>query len=318
MTSCIFDLGSELRTPLKVSGNKSTFINNTSSQQLTCAVELQGLDAGGLSAYDLLLSEMVNLIKIDTIVDDRPGITYPLRFNVYMDKVGLTFEIFGKLKVTTYITKTVYYPIIVIGKAINPADSLIYNENSFTCRRNIGNDEYIDYKFQGDGGWNFTYSIILPPINTSKNLKGNQLTQVNDSPSIFIKSQLLIDYSDIGNTDFKVILKQTEIIYEKSCPKIVSVLKGKGNDAWSKLNDIYVEYNVNIEGFSFVKNMMEYSMVRYLFTKLLYGKFMIRYLLQNYYIKFLEDLKNSQYSNFYSYFTQGEFENYYKYFRHDC
>jgi len=163
--------------------------------------------------------------------------------------------------------------------------------------------------------FDFLLTAKLNRITTSTKIndKVNMLSKKENEISIFIKSQLLIDFSDIGNTIFELIENNIKTVYEKSCPKIVTVLEGEGLTAWDKLNDIYVRYDINV-GSLFVENMMEYSMARFFFTKLLYGKFIMKFLLQKYYKKFLLDLKNSKYNSFYPYFTEGKFKDYYKFF----
>lgn len=185
--------------------------------------------------------------------------------------------------------------------------------------------ENIEYIFVREPGeissevvpYKYKFLVEIYPFQSDSRLLSNNLLINKSESEIFIKSQLLIDFSDIGNTKFKVIEDNNKIIYEKDCPKIVNVLKGIGLNAWKKLNDIYIKYNIEmsgITGFLFLEYIIEYSMVRYLFTKLLYDKFMMQFLLQKNYHKFLLDLKNSKYSSYYDYFTEGKFKNYYQYF----
>lgn len=67
-------------------------------------------------------------------------------------------------------------------------------------------------------------------------------------------SQLLIDLSDIGNTIFTI--SNIKNNFEKPCPKIVRVLKGKGLNMWDKLNDLYSTNYPGILGLDFVSNIV--------------------------------------------------------------
>jgi hypothetical protein len=168
--------------------------------------------------------------------------------------------------------------------------------------------------------WDFFLFVTRDPKKVESNGETvNQLINnigVSQQPEIFVISQLLIDDSDIGETLFEVRNKGIIQNYEKFCPKIVSVLKGVGLTAYDKLSYIYKTKNISILGLDFLYNMVGYSMVRYFLSKLLYGKFNIKFLLDKYYKKFIEDLKNSEYKNFVPFFTDPNSEvfNYNKYF----
>lgn len=169
-------------------------------------------------------------------------------------------------------------------------------------------------------------------------LKQNNMVQV---PEIFINSQTLIDNSDIGNTilqirdefqyynyDPKIInthicndiiinLNDIKITrFKKSCPKIVSVLRGVGNTASEKLLSLLNSENIEMSSFTFGENIIKYSMVKYLLARILYGKFDVKYLLRKYNNKFLTDLSHSRFCHFVDFFTNetSELYNYNKYF----
>ena len=113
------------------------------------------------------------------------------------------------------------------------------------------------------------------------------------APNIKILGQTLIDGSDIGNVIFTIkTLKQT--IFEIECLKIVSVVIGNALTLRDKIVDIWKimkgDFNV------FYKNIILYSMVRYILSALFYNNFTIRYLLKKYYKQFLVDLKNSKFN----------------------
>lgn len=138
-------------------------------------------------------------------------------------------------------------------------------------------------------------------------------TIINNQQEILIYSQPLIDFSDIGNTLFTVsdyqCLNYTKK-FEKDCPKIVSVLKGKGNTAADKVDYIYIKYNLTIPTVELGLNLIEYSMVRYFLSKLLYNKWNIKFLLNEYYDDFLKDLQKSKFNNFVEYFTDPNYKTY--------
>lgn len=169
--------------------------------------------------------------------------------------------------------------------------------------------------------WDFFLAVERVPKKVGSNgendLNATQYIITKfQQPELFIISQLLIDDSDIGDTLFEVKNNGITQNYEKYCPKIVSVLKGIGLTAYDKLSYIYKTENISILGLEFLYNMIEYGMVRYLLSKLLYDKFNIKYLLDKYYIKFIKDLKNSEYKNFVNYFIDphSKVYNYNKYF----
>lgn len=142
------------------------------------------------------------------------------------------------------------------------------------------------------------------------------LLNINNNPIIDITSQLLIDESDIGHTIFNVVSKTTQT-FIKGCPKIVNVLKGKGDTMWDKLNYLYVTNPPGILGYDFIAKIVRYSMLKYILGKLLYGVFDKKYILNKNFKKFLKDLGKSQYNNYVPFFTTGEYKNYYKYFLYD-
>lgn len=171
------------------------------------------------------------------------------------------------------------------------------------------------------------------PVNSLESINPRRSIILNEklefSPQLLIRSQTLIDLSDIGNTIFEIIdiyqyycdkpLFKGEITitkFEKSCPKIVSVLDGKGKTALDKINYLYVKYNLEGGSLLLQYNLIKYSMVRYFLSRLLYGNWDINYLLNKYYDKFLYDLSKSRFNNFVEFFTNpnSDLYNYNKYF----
>ena len=156
-------------------------------------------------------------------------------------------------------------------------------------------------------------------------LKKNNIFNTIKVPSIFIDFQTLIDGSDIGNTILEVTdkfqyynHKTTPIIsnyncqvinindpkitrFDKSCPKIVSVLKGIGETAYDKIS--YLHDDNIIDFYDFYINLVKYSMTKYLLSRIMYGQFNIKYVLNKYNNKFLKDLRNTRFCNFVNEFT---------------
>lgn len=159
----------------------------------------------------------------------------------------------------------------------------------------------------------------------------NKLSLLNKNnviiPLIDINFQSLIDGSDIGNTIFTIIDefeyyngKTTPIIpnhnckiiksdnakttiFDKSCPKIISVLRGIGNTAEQKIKYLHENFALDEDFYNFYLNIVEYSMLKYLLSRILYGEFNINYILNNNNKKFIRNLGNSRFCNFVKKFT---------------
>lgn len=256
----------------------------------------------------IIKSSLVNTIFY--VSSKSPGGSNSFDIEIHIDEYRNNAPLYVLFGYIAY--KCASYPVIRNG-----TDNLRFEAHLFEF-----DIKGIRYQFQrGTSGcsgnfFDFTLNVILLPPNIGQvgNLSSSSILKNDNNPLIFINSHLLIDFSDIGHTIFKVIKEGKEEIYEKSCPKIVNVLQGEGLTAWTKLNFIYDNFEIKIIGTEFLENIIEYSMVRYFLTKLLYDKFMMKYLLQKNYKKFLNDLQESQYDNFYSYFTKGKFQDYYTYF----
>lgn len=316
---CEFDFGNRILKNDKYVASKSVMITNSNGQQLKCS-RLGGGDAEVLSNNSILIDMVVYQIKIDIYMEYRDKSNNHFDFKIYMGNKDGKYDFYVKgtlIKKQRLGEGTWFDPIITSIAHNRTGDNCSFDKTNFDCMKFIGDKSFINYQFKGDGGWGFTYYIDLPPINTPDDLNIKPIlisNTIKSNPIIIIKSQLFIDYSDIGDTTYTIYCNNKQNIYKKECVKIVDVLKGKGNTAWEKLNDIFYYYKIGVKGYIFLRNMMEYSTARYLFTKLLYGKFIMKFLLQKYYTKFLEDLKISKYNSYYSYFTQGEYQNYYRYF----
>lgn len=157
----------------------------------------------------------------------------------------------------------VVYPTPGIDLFIYKKDRIEYKFINYPPEK-INNDYFYNFKF-----------ILKIDFETIKISNGQEISLVNkamNDPEIFITSQLLIDKSDIGNTIFNVISKVVNI-FEKSCPKIVNVLKGEGETIWDKVNNLYITDHPGVIGLDFLYNIVIYSMLKYILGKLLYGEF---------------------------------------------
>lgn len=201
----------------------------------------------------------------------------------------------------------------------NKTIELIHSEREF-----IVNKAGIEYKFSMVPYFELpitTVDISLIKNNVSTDgLISNKIQNISkNNPEIFIISQYLIDWSDIGETTFEVKQINQHKKFTRSCPKIVSVLKGKGSTASDKMNYIYQKKNVNISGINFRDNLVKYSMLKYFLCKILYGKWNIQFLLGKYHKKFIKDLQNSDFNTFVEFFINPESDvyDYVKYFLYD-
>lgn len=200
----------------------------------------------------------------------------------------------------------------------NKTFELNWESTGFLIRRN--GIEYVFLITSNLGAFLFDLEIYLIENKTSTNgqISSTITSKIQHNPEIFIVSQYLIDWSDIGDTLFEV-KDLNKRKFDKPCPKIVSVLKGKGCTALDKINYIYQKQNITIEGIDFRDNLVKYSMLKYLLCKILYSRWNIYYLLGKYNNKFLNDLKRSNFNNFLDFFINPESDvyNYNKYFLYD-
>lgn len=193
----------------------------------------------------------------------------------------------------------------------------------------------------------------VPRVVVNQNTQSDNIIQrlikvlsTNVYPSINIQGQTLIDNTDIGNVIFtikdiykyyniKSPIKEyntceyyanpdqiKETIFDKSCPKIVSVVRGKGDNLYAKLDYTFYKLGEDVIGVPlivFYPNIFLYAMLKYILSRILYGNFSINYLLGKYNNKFLEDLSNSRFCGALPIFTDPEsiIYNYNKYFKYD-
>lgn len=164
-------------------------------------------------------------------------------------------------------------------------------------------------------------------------------------PAININGQTLIDGSDVGNMIFTVDDKysykkekhlplDTKIctldcisvdqlkttVFNKCCPKMVSVVRGDDdNNLQQKVYILWEEINNSQPFFDtiFYPTFIQYGMVKLILSRLLYGCFDINFLLWKYDKKFLKDLSNSRFCNFGQYFNDPLFSNFDQYFKYN-
>ena len=159
------------------------------------------------------------------------------------------------------------------------------------------------------------------------------INDVNDAevPILNILGQTLIDGSDIGNVIFtiqdkyqyycpippefnkcgtyhinKLELKTT--IFDKSCPKIVSVVIGNGETWYDKTEYLFDKLGKEKIGANFGDfrlRMFLYAMLKFILARILYGKFNINFLLRKYNEKFLNDLSKSRFCEALHLFTDS-------------
>lgn len=197
----------------------------------------------------------------------------------------------------------------------------------------------------GLDGNTFVISKFIRNLN-GKIINNTQRSGLNrnmiiEIPILNIFGQTLIDGSDMGNIIFtindeftyycKKILNNTKCdtyftdldnlkktVFQKSCPLMVTVFKGKEYDLIRKVANIYDPLKNGPIFLNFYKDVLFYGMLKYILSRILYGNFDINYLLRKYNKKFLNDLQNSRFCNFIPYFTDPTspifgFNKYFKY-----
>jgi len=169
--------------------------------------------------------------------------------------------------------------------------------------------------------------------------------QTINIPILDIVGQTLIDGSDIGQMIFTIKdqfqyyneipvkfnkcgtydIDPSELkitIFEKSCPKIVSVVIGNEKTWYDKTEAIFLRLNqekIGTDFGDFRRRMLFYAMLKYILSRILYGIFNINFLLRKYDEKFIKDLKNSRFCEASSLFTDPNsiIFGYNKYFKFD-
>ena len=162
-------------------------------------------------------------------------------------------------------------------------------------------------------------------------------------PEIFLLARTTFTGSDIGEAFFTVCdefsyygeerlcskcgtytIKPSQVkttTFDRCCPYIVSVVRGKGETLYEKINYLWNKYRekIGVSFDEFYTNIVTYAMAKYILSRLLYGKFKIDYILGKYNEQFLNDLLKSRFCNFVGYFTSYDspVSGYGKYFKYD-
>ena len=156
--------------------------------------------------------------------------------------------------------------------------------------------------------------------SNNKNIISSEINNIR-VPIIDIFGQTLIDGSDVGDMKFTIgdkftyynkcsinkcsinyidISQLKETQFQKCCPKMVSVVKGKGETLREKLLHIYTKKQdiIRLSFQQFYENVVLYGMLKYILSRILYGKFNINFLLGKFNKQFLKDLRLSRFCEF--------------------
>lgn len=205
-------------------------------------------------------------------------------------------------------------------------------------------------------------SIPLVPLNPPNNMLISKQKDVHNIsnysdknnkecinvliPSINILGQTSVNRSDIGDVVFTIQdkfqyydndipkhenkcgiyyinpnkLKTTT--FHECCPKIVSVVKGKGSTLYAKLSYTFFklgESKIGVPLTVFYPNIFLYAMLKYILARILYGEFNIKFLLEKYNDQFLDDLRHSRFFQAIQVFEDCNsiVYNYNKYFKYE-
>lgn len=127
-------------------------------------------------------------------------------------------------------------------------------------------------------------------------------------PSTSRCSVNFIDSNDVKET----IFKQCHIELER-------VVRGYGKTLFDKAVFLYNKYSESIgpSFYEFYDNLILYGLSKYILARVLYGKFNLKYLLQNYNEKFLANLGNSRFCGFLNAFDDcgSQIYNYNRFFK---
>jgi len=170
----------------------------------------------------------------------------------------------------------------------------IYNQRYTFIFLNLERPDY-QYKFFVNYRLEFSIDLSIGP----------ETLLIQNSSDINIASQLLIDASDLGHTIFEISNYNNQYIkrFERDCVIIVSVLKGIGSTTHDKINYLYENEVISVPGPKFINNLIKYALVKYFLAKLLYGKWNVKYLLNKYHNKFINDLRNSKLQQYVEFIT---------------
>lgn len=206
------------------------------------------------------------------------------------------------------------YPVFSIDINIIDTQASVIHTDTYSIKFNICTLELISRGVTVTFKRVYTTGLPFIPIRLMSNFSlSNNKTVI---PYIDIFGQTLIDFSDAGNIIFTIkdkftyyeetpISKNGCVIpyvsnnfkitrFEKACPLMISVLRGKGLTLIDKANTL----QTNKPFPEFYKYLILYGMLKYLLSRILYGKFDINFLLRKYNNKFLKYLSNSRFCSF--------------------
>ena len=211
------------------------------------------------------------------------------------------------------------------------------------------------YEFDSNENYSIDVTVKRPKRFLGKeetSTNGSQLLTFNNTnkievPILDILGQTLIDGSDIGDIIFTIKdqfqyycknnippefnkcgtynidpLKLKTTIFNKSCPKIVSVVRGNGETWYDKTEYLFMKLGKEKIGANFGNfrlRMFLYAMLKFILARILYNKFNINFLLRKYNKQFLIDLSKSRFCEALHLFldTNSIIFGYDKYFKND-
>lgn len=185
---------------------------------------------------------------------------------------------------------------------------------------------------------NLTKSTILSEFD-QQILMNSLKCECVEIPEVFATISTNIEGTDIGEAIFTILDKRTyyeeaplvskcgsnkiercaikETRFDKCCPFIVSVVRGRGCTLRQKVEYIWDKYtSINLRFDTFYGNLIIFAMARYIFARILYGCFNIDLILGRYYDEFLIDLGKSRFCRFVPFFTEGYIKGYNKYIKY--
>ena len=183
-------------------------------------------------------------------------------------------------------------------------------------------------------------STMIPKscLSCQDSINKSQQCECIETPEVLARIQTTIDGSDINQAIFTILDKYTyyeevplvshcntnqierckvkETVFDRCCPFIVSITRGRGPTLQDKAMYIWNKYPPGIRFEQFYMNLIIFAMARYIFARILYGCFNIELILGRYYDEFLIDLGKSRFCRFIPFFTEGYIKGYNKYIKY--
>ena len=300
---------------------------------------------GNSFTYTLTITGLGSLspMATRTASPDGVSITFPRGPN------GSTDEICGG-SILTIPNGSVTQVLLAKGAPLNPAsyvegDTYIIYTN--VCCFESTNGAYATFDRPLEGSVSTNLTNITPGATTCIGCQCIEPDAAGNFqvPQIQITAQTNVEGSDVGDAVFIICdefdynkhrkiphntcntryirpnqVKQTK--FNKCCPYMVSVLRGRGKTLYDRVLSIYNklgEARIGVSFAVFYQNIVLYGMAKYILSKLLYGDFNIDYLLGKYNEQFLCDLKNSRFCAFTEFFESrtSPVRGYNKYFKYE-